>query len=144
MIIIVDTNIVFSAILSSHGKINDLLLNSTGTFEFFTPTFIIEELDKHHNKLKKISGLSNSEIAFLKRTLFRHIELIDPELIREENWNRAFNLVKNIDEKDTPFIALSYEINGQLWTGDKKLSTGLKKLGSNITLSTENLLEIRN
>lgn len=101
MNVIVDTNIIFSAILSPQGKIHDLLMNSEHEFTFFTPTFLIEELDTHYEKLKKISGLNISEISFLKRTLFHHLEFIDPEIIREENWLNGFNLVKDIDEKDT-------------------------------------------
>ena len=37
MRIIVDANIVFSAILNTNSKIADLLLNSKGTFAFLAP-----------------------------------------------------------------------------------------------------------
>ena len=143
MNVIVDTNIIFSAILSQQGKIHDLLMNSEHEFTFFTPTFMIEELDTHHEKLKKISGLNDSEISFLKRTLFHHIEFIDPEIIRHESWLKGFDLIKNIDEKDTPFIALTLDIEGYLWTGDKKLGSGLKQKGINLTLTTDELFERR-
>ncbi len=56
MIIIVDTNIIFSGLLNPNGKIGDLLLNSENTFEFFSPTFILNELENHHQKLIKISN----------------------------------------------------------------------------------------
>lgn len=82
MILVVDTNIVFSGILSPEGTISDLLLNSTDSFTFYAPSAIIDELDKHHKKLVKISGLSDSEIQFLRRMLLRKIELIDLESIR--------------------------------------------------------------
>ncbi len=40
MILVVDTNIVFSGILSPDGTISDLLLNSTDTFTFYAPSAI--------------------------------------------------------------------------------------------------------
>ncbi|KAB5484212.1 PIN domain-containing protein [Flagellimonas hadalis] len=143
MIVVVDTNIVFSAILSSEGKINDLLLNPGLAFHFYTPTFLIEELEKHHEKLKKISGLKDDDIKFLKRTVFNHIDFIDPEIIRPESWEKGFDLVKDIDENDTPFVALCLDINGSLWTGDKKLSNGLKQKGIDWIWTTDELLAER-
>ena len=143
MNVVIDTNIVFSAILSPKGKIHDLVLNSDEEFNFFTPTFLIEELDIHHSKLKKISGFSDADINFLKRTLFHHIEFIDPEIIREESWIKGFELASDVDEKDTPFVALALDIEGQLWTGDKKLSNGLKAKKIDWTLTTNELFEKR-
>ena len=40
---------------------------------------------------------------------------------------KAFDLCKNIDEKDTIYVALTLELRGGLWTGDKKLINGLEK-----------------
>jgi predicted nucleic acid-binding protein len=42
--IIVDANIVFSAILNTNSKIADILLNSKGTFSFLAPDFLETEL----------------------------------------------------------------------------------------------------
>lgn len=144
MNVVIDTNIIFSAILSSKGKIHDLILNSYDEFTFFTPTFLIEELDLHHLKIKQHTGFSDSDISFLKLTLFHHIEFIDPRIIRQESWRKAAELVADIDQKDTPFVALALEINGQLWTGDKKLCNGLKTKNINWTLTTDDLFEKRN
>ena len=144
MNVVVDTNIIFSAILSSRGKIGNLLLNSVNRFEFFTTSYLLEELDTHHDKLKKISGINDSDIKYLKRILFNHIEFIDPNLIHPDNWQNAYNLVKDIDENDTPFVALSLEIQAYLWTGDKKLNRALKQKGVNWILTTNELMEIRN
>jgi len=51
MNIVVDTNIVFSAVLNSSGKIGDLLMNSNSVFNFFGCDFLKEELLEHHDKL---------------------------------------------------------------------------------------------
>lgn len=62
MIVVVDTNIIFSALLNPNGKIGDLLLNSSESFEFFAPTFILNELNNHHDKLIRLSKLSKDDI----------------------------------------------------------------------------------
>ncbi len=143
MILVVDTNIVFSGILSPEGTISDLLLNSGDSFTYYAPSAIIDELDKHHKKLVKLSGLSDSEIRFLRRILLRKIELIDLESIRSTTWKNAFELTGDVDEFDAPFIALSLELEASLWTGDKKLIKGLKTKGIEWILDTNQIIKIR-
>jgi predicted nucleic acid-binding protein len=41
------------------------------------------------------------------------------------------NFIHAYDEKDTPFVALTLEIEGVLWTKDEKLKVGLRKKGFN-------------
>jgi predicted nucleic acid-binding protein len=143
VIIVVDTNIVFSAILKPEGTISDLLLNSSENFDFYAPTSIIQELEKHHKKLLKLSGYSEKDIRFLKRILLKKIEVIDLESIAPSTWAKAFELVKDVDEFDTPFIALSLELDSPLWTGDKNLTKGMAKKGIDWVLNTKDIKEIR-
>ena len=144
MKIVVDTNIIFSGLLSPNGTISDLLLNSSNTFDFYSPTYLLDELENHKKKLLKISGLSENELDFLQRKLFKKIDLIDLESIRESTWEKAIELTKNVDEFDAPFIALALEMDSPLWTGDKKLIKGLHKKGIDWILTTEIITEIRN
>lgn len=51
MKIVVDTNVVLSAILNTDSQIADLLLTSSGTFEFYTCYLLREEIDNHRDKL---------------------------------------------------------------------------------------------
>tara|TARA_R110002072_G_scaffold191693_2_gene348484 strand:+ start:570 stop:1010 length:441 start_codon:yes stop_codon:yes gene_type:complete len=142
--IIVDTNIIFSGLLSPNGTISDLLLNSSNTFDFYSPTYLLDELENHKKKLLKISGLSEKELDFLQRNLFKKVDLIDLESIREITWEKAIELTKNVDEFDAPFIALALEMDSPLWTGDKKLIKGLNKKGVDWILTTEIITKIRN
>lgn len=48
-----------------------------------------------------------------------------------------------MDEFDAPFIALALELDAPLWTGDKKLITGLAKKGIDWILSTDVISKIR-
>jgi predicted nucleic acid-binding protein len=144
VILVVDTNIVFSGILSPSGVICDLLLNSKDIFAFYAPTAILDELNAHHQKLLKLSGLLEDELNFLIRTVIKKIDLIDLEVVQQPTWTKAAELTKNVDEFDTPFIALSLELSSPLWTGDKKLINGLKKKGIDWILDTETIKKIRN
>ncbi len=144
MKIVVDTNIIFSGLLSPNGTISDLLLNSSGIFDFYAPTYLLDELENHKEKLLKITGYSEKELDFLQRNLFKKIDLIDLESIRELTWEKAIELTKNVDEFDAPFIALALELDSPLWTGDKKLIKGLNKKGVDWILPTEIVTEIRN
>ncbi len=62
MNIVVDTNIVFSAILNTDSKIGDLIMNSNELFEFETVTYLREEIDNHRGKLIEISGLTEKQL----------------------------------------------------------------------------------
>ena len=144
MKIVVDTNIIFSGLLNPSGTISDLLLNSSNTFDFYSPTYLLDELENHKKKLIKISGLSDKELNYLQRNLFKKIDLIDLESIRESTWEKAIELTKEVDEFDAPFLALALELESPLWTGDKKLIKRLSKKGIDWIFTTEIITEIRN
>ncbi|RUA34034.1 MAG: putative toxin-antitoxin system toxin component, PIN family [Bacteroidetes bacterium] len=140
MKIVLDTNIVFSSILSPNGTINELLLNSSDKIQFYSPESLIEELNNHHQKLIKISKYSEEEILFLKRNILSKISVINLDYIKSISWEQAFDLSHDIDEFDTPFIALAIELQAPLWTGDKKLIKGLKKKNVDWIYPTEELI----
>lgn len=143
MKIVVDTNVIFSGILSPKSNISDLLLNSEGIFEFSAPDSMLVELEKHDSKLMRLSGYTVEELDFIKSTLLKKIDLINLEAIRSEIWNQAFELTKEIDEFDTPFVALALEMSAVLWSGDKKLTKGLQKQGFELAIGVDQLLKIR-
>lgn len=89
MNIVVDTNIIFSGLLSPNGTISDLLLNSSEIFNFYTPTYLIDELENHKDKFLRISGFSESDLEFLQRNIFKKIDLINLEFIKETTWRKA-------------------------------------------------------
>lgn len=130
MNIVVDTNIFFSALISPDGSVSEILLNPRSRIQFYSPKFAEFELDKYENRMIRFSGLERDELLELKRIVLGRIELIDHGLIKEESWEEAEVLTTSIDKKDTPFVALTLELKGLLWTGDKKLINGLKPIAS--------------
>jgi len=143
MKIVVDTNIVFSGILNTNSKIGDILLNSHKCFEFFSPDFLREEIERHKHKLITLSKLSSEQINEAFYFITNSITFISEEQIPSEIWMAAADLVKNIDINDIVFVALADYLDAVLWTGDKKLLKGLTTKGFDQHLSTEEIYKLR-
>ena len=52
-------------------------------------------------------------------------------------------MVKDVDDKDTPYIAFSLFFRCKLWSGDKSLRRGLENKGFKNIISTEELFDLR-
>ena len=125
--IIVDTNILFSALLGKNNSLRDQLLNPKETL--YSCKFIMVELFKYKGKISRYSNLSEEAILELIYNLLKNINFIDEHTLTQESLKQAHSLCHDIDEKDTPFVALTIELNGVLWTYDKKLKQGLARKG---------------
>ncbi len=144
MIIILDTNIIFSALVNTHGNIGDLLLNSGDVFSFYSCSYMRFEIEKHWNKLLKVSGLADIELRESQYRLYTRMSFFNEEIIPAETWLFAENLVNDIDIDDIDFIAINEYLEGNLWTGDKALYTGLKRKAYNKVVNTNEMLLLRN
>ncbi len=128
MKVIVDTNIVFSALLSGDNTFrNELIFNEEA--EFYTCRFLIVEIFKHKEKLRQVSKLPEEELLEVFHEILKNIELYNEDLISEENWKEAYELCKDVDLKDISFVALTLEIEGRLWSGDETLKDHLRIKG---------------
>ncbi|WP_426671540.1 PIN domain-containing protein [Mucilaginibacter sp. McL0603] len=142
MKLIVDTNIVFSTLLNPHSAIGEILMNIQDDFTFFAPELLKEELKRYALKIAAYSKLDQKALFDIEALVLSTINFVSEELISEQSWIQAFALTKDIDEDDTPFIALGIELNAKLWTGDKILSKGLAKKGVEIIITTADLKKI--
>ncbi len=144
MKIIVDTNIVFSAILNVNSRIGRLLIQAPPSIAFYSCDFLVYEIRKHKDKLLKITKLSKNELWELQQLVTQKIHFINDDLLNDDLLDYAENLLQDIDIDDAPFVTLAMQLEGKLWTGDKKLSEGLAKKGFQNLISTEKLLELMN
>ncbi|MBA4408364.1 MAG: PIN domain-containing protein [Bacteroidota bacterium] len=143
MKVIVDANIVFSAILNTNSKIADLLLNSKGIFEFLAPDFLLTETIKYHKKISSISKMTLTEVVSVENKVTKPISFLSGIHIPQSKWLNAEQLVSDIDSKDTPYLAFSMFFKCKIWSGDKVLRNGLIQKGFHNVITTEELFEMR-
>ena len=138
MKVVVDTNIIFSALIRTNSTIGEIIIN-TENIRFFTSDYMHVELRNHHSKLKKASGLTDEDIAIVQYKLFKNISSITFDIVPEQCWSAAEQLVAGIAMDDLPFVALALYLDAYLWTGDKILYHGLKTKGFEKVVSTQEL-----
>lgn len=137
-------NIIFSALLNSAGKIGRVLTYSRPPFSFYSCDFLKIELFKHRNKLLKYTQLSPDVLDEYEQIITSNITFINEELIPADFFSDAIALVKDVDYKDVPFVALTKYLNGKLWTGDKKLIEGLISKKFDAIVTTALLFDLTN
>ena len=125
--IVVDTNILFSALLQKEGRFTELLL--TLDRRFVVNELVLMELFKHKEKIVRLSHLADEEVTYLFYELMREVELFKEVLASPANRTKAADLCRDVDVTDAPHVAIVLETEGLLWTGDEKLRNGLRKKG---------------
>lgn len=139
MIVIVDANIIFSAIINPLNTIGRPFLSKLHGHIFISPNFLKKEILKHHSKILKITKYDIEEFDAIKSTLYHRIEFYSGNLISKECWNHANGIMKGGDEKDIPYLAMALFFESKIWTGDKILRTYLEAKGLNICINTQEL-----
>lgn len=139
--VVVDTNIVFSAILNSQGKVGQIILNGSNYFDFYSVYQLKKEIIFHKAKILALSGYDEKVFSEIFNLILSKIAFIDDILLTDSELKNAIDLVAGIDENDMMFVALANHLNSILWTGDKKLINGLHKKGYSQTISTMGLYE---
>ena len=142
MIIVIDTNIVFSALINSRSIIPEIIMAPYSDFSFYTSEYLFDELEEHKIKLQKASKLTSKEIERAKTELFKYINTISLNIIPQNIWQEAEALTFDIDPDDISFVALSIFLNAYLWTGDKILYNGLQNKGFDKVILTSTLRKI--
>jgi predicted nucleic acid-binding protein len=128
--VVIDTNVLFSALVSRRSRIREILLMEA-SISFSCPRFIFSELFKHKERIVAATDLSEDELLDALNALFAHVQFVDESAIPLGTWLEARRLCSGIDEKDAPFVALAIHLNAHLWTEDDELKKGLRAKGFN-------------
>jgi len=139
MILIADTNIIFSALIKPYGDIAYILKDTKNTF--IAPDYLLVEIYDHWNKVSKYTPLSKLELVKELHLYTSAITFYAPENVPSKHRHKAREIIVNIDIKDLAFVALHLYTKHKLWTGDKKLIKGLLTKGYDICVTTEQLKE---
>lgn len=125
--IVVDTNVLFSALLRERSRFSEVLLHSEHAF--YVCESVLVELFRHKERILRLSRLEDGDLARIYYILLRRVHLFKEDLISTGHWRAAHALCQGIDETDTPHVALALELDGLLWSGDKALREGLAARG---------------
>ena len=121
--VVVDTNIFFAALVSRHSRLRENLLAEPAS-RFFCPRFLFIELFKHKERISAATELAEEDLLDALNAIFARIHFIDESAIPIGTWLEARRLCRDIDEKDTPFVALSLHLNGQACLRQPRLEGG--------------------
>jgi predicted nucleic acid-binding protein len=118
MIVVVDTNVLISALMKDSVKRRLILLSGD---ELVCPEAVIHEIRKHRGGIITRSGLDNNGFDSVLEKLLESVALI-PDKETEEHRTESMKLMKGIDIGDAPFIAAALGIPGSvIWSDDKDL-----------------------
>ena len=116
MIIVVDVNIVMSALIRD-STTRRIIANSRHEFIFPEPS--LHKLRKYKTLICEKAGLSEQEFSAIFQALFQFIRIIPKEEIMV-CWNEARGIMENIDSEDVPFIAAALsQDSAVIWSDDK-------------------------
>lgn len=115
---------MFSAIHTKSSYTRRKLLDSP--FIFYTPNYLIVELFKHRQRIVEKSKATEEDVLSYLNLVIQKVHFFNEELISIENFFTAYHLCKGVDENDTAYVALTLELDGQLWTRDEELKAGLR------------------
>jgi len=125
--VIVDFNKIFSALLYSQTSTGGILKSEE--VRFFAPNYLMNELFHRKEKILKFSKLDASEFDEILERCLECLRFYPLSEISEANLTKARELTCDVDLKDLPYVALTLELDGLLWTGDKKLQAALRAKG---------------
>ena len=126
---VIDTNIIFSVLLKPENITGALFFSITKEHNLLAPDILLAEISKHNDKLISLSQLTIADMEKIKHEVLKKIIFMDALQIPRNILMKAADLTKDVDINDMPFVALAIYAKAALWTGDKKLYSGLRAKG---------------
>lgn len=109
MIVISDTNIIYSCFYKPEGVIATILKNRKNKLQFIAPSYLLDEIEEHLPQIMEKNQLTKRQAKTLLKEFTKNITFYDLEDIKRENRDKAVKIVKEIDPDDYLFIALHLE-----------------------------------
>ena len=128
MILITDSNILFSAVVKPNSLISKILKKERN-FQFVAPDYLLEEIEEHLPDIAKITKKTQKQIKTEFYNILEEFVILTSKDITEANLLKAEKITKDIDVDDIPFIAFHLQYKHKIWSLDKKLISGLTEKG---------------
>ncbi|RKY96075.1 MAG: hypothetical protein DRQ03_07875 [Candidatus Hydrothermota bacterium] len=123
MLLVVDANIIFSALLMRGKPLSVFELNALlNKFELISPEYVFFEIGRRVDKILAYSHFSKEEFIRVFSFIKGEIELIPFDTFRNKLEEAK---PKSPHEEDIPYIALSLEFDCKILSGDRELKTCL-------------------
>ncbi len=116
MRLIVDANVVFSALIAYNQKIIDLFFSKD--IELFGPETLLKEIEEHKEEILEKTGYTDQDFEVILSLLYSRIELV-PFSIFEKELSTAKELCPDPD--DIEYFAAALYLDCPVWSNDKKL-----------------------
>ncbi len=142
MIVIADSNIFFGALITPNGELATILKDKN--MQFLAPDYIIEEVKEHLDIIQKKRKKDKTKRKILAdlALLINNITIVSLEELTKKNIQKAFSIVKDVDEDDYAFIAMHLQYKHKIWSRDEELINGLTKKGyGHFFISTDEVRE---
>jgi predicted nucleic acid-binding protein len=124
--IVVDANIIFSALLRRGNKFLAVLEEGG---RFVVSETILVEVFRHKEKIVAASRLDRDDITQAFHAVLTLLEIRKESSIPIACVHQAVELCRGVDPDDAAPVALTLAVDGLLWTGDKALKAGLRAKG---------------
>lgn len=116
--LVVDTNTLMSALLKDNSITAKLLKSEF--FDLYYPEDGLREIEYYKKYMisKRKKTLQKQSFDYALKFILESIRIISSELY-SQRMKDAYEVMKEIDEKDTPFLALALQLNCPIWSNDK-------------------------
>jgi predicted nucleic acid-binding protein len=142
MTIVVDANILISAIINPESFIGTTLLTQNANVDYVLPSFAIEETLIHKKRICKTLNIDESFFDNNLNAINNACLVFASESILPKYSKLAILIVEKIDPKDAIYVAFSLALDALIWSGDLKLYKSLRKNNFKNIITTTDLKRI--
>lgn len=134
MEIVIDANVLFSALIKPHNITSEILFSNE--FSLFAPDYILTEFFEHKSEILSKTNFSEQEFGLILALISSRVIFI-PFTEFAHFMKKAEEI--SPDEDDAEYFALALKLNCAIWSNDKEL----KKQDLIKVYSTEELINIQ-
>ena len=137
--LVADTNIILSALLKDGSFIAEMM--KTGCIQIYFPEYGLVEIDAHKSYIlsKRERSSAKQSFDYALKFLLESV-IVVPDELYSSRIKEAAELMKDIDEKDSAFLALALQLGCPVWSNDRHFA----KQKAAKALSTKDVLQLIN